>query len=96
MSNNDNSSKSKIEFTVRITGPDGKVIEKTVSSFADIPTTDQFDPSTRDGFLEDMDSFEKAVVKARNAAGEEITREYLDEAAKKKRRPRRSSKTNLH
>ena len=83
----DSNGKSKIEFKVRITGPDGKVIEKTVTSFADIPTTDKFDLSTRDGFLSDMDSFEKAVVEARNAAGEEITREDLDKASKKKEKP---------
>ena len=83
----DSNGKSKIEFKVRITGPDGKVIEKTVTSFADIPTTDKFDLSPRDGFLSDMDSFETAVVEARNAAGEEITREYLDKASKKKEKP---------
>jgi len=76
--------KVKLEFIARITTPDGKVIERKVEAADGIPTADDFDLSSRRGFLESFDAYEKAALEARNKAGEEITAEYLAEVAKKK------------
>ena len=44
---------------------------------------EKFDLSTRDGFLRDFDLLEKAVLKARNQIGADITDELLDATLKK-------------
>lgn len=44
---------------------------------------EEFDLSTRDGFLRDFDLLEKAVLKARNQIGADITDELLDGTLKK-------------
>lgn len=88
---NDGNGKTKVEFTARITGPDGQVVEKTVTTLRDIPSLEAFDLSTREGFLADMDALEKAVLEARNEIGIQIAQEYLD-AASKKNSPRHSPK----
>lgn len=44
---------------------------------------EEFDLSTRDGFLRDFDLLEKAVLKARNQIGADITDELLDSTLKK-------------
>lgn len=78
-----NNNKPVVEFSARITMPDGQIIEKTVSSTGDFPSPEDFDLSTRDGFLADFDALEKAVLEARNRIGEEISGEFLDHASKK-------------
>jgi 3-dehydroquinate synthase class II len=75
--------KIKLEFIARITTPDGKVIERKVEADGTIPTPDDFDMSSKMGFLESFDAYEKAALAARNKAGEEITAEYLAEVSKK-------------
>jgi len=75
--------KLKLEFIARITMPDGKVIERSVEADGGIPTPDGFDMSTKQGFLESFDTYEKAAIEARNRAAEEITEEYLAEVSKK-------------
>jgi len=75
--------KVKLEFIARITTPDGKVIERTVEADGGIPTPDEFDMSSKAGFLKSFDAYEKAALEARNKAGEEITAEYLAEVSKK-------------
>jgi len=75
--------KVKLEFIARITTPDGKVIERIVEADGTIPTPDDFDMSSKQGFLESFDAYEKAALEARNKAGEEITAEYLAEVSKK-------------
>jgi len=77
------SNKSKIEFIARIVNPDGQVIEKTVTSYDELPSLDDFDLETKDGFLRDMDKLEKSILSARNEIGEAIAEEYLDKAFKK-------------
>ena len=74
---------TKIEFTAKITGPDGRVIEKTVTTIKELPTPEAFDLSTKEGFLADMDMLEKAILEARNAIGSEIAEGFLDDAIKK-------------
>ena len=75
--------KAKLEFIARITTPDGKVIEKKVEATDGIPAPDDLDFSTKEGFLTSFDAFEKVTLEARNRIGEEISEEYLEEAAKK-------------
>jgi hypothetical protein len=75
--------KLKLEFIARITAPDGKVIERTVEAGGGIPMPDDFDMSTKMGFLESFDVYEKTAIEARNKVGEEITAEYLAEVSKK-------------
>lgn len=72
-----------VEFSARITMPDGQIIEKTVSSTGNFPSPEDFDLSTKDGFLADFDALEKAVLEARNKIGEEISSEFLGHASKK-------------
>ena len=72
-----------MEFSARITLPDGEVIEKTVSTTGDFPSPEDFDLSTREGFLADFDAFEKAILEARNRIGEEISGEFLKDSSKK-------------
>ena len=74
---------SKIEFTAKITGPDGQVVEKTVSTMGDIPSLEDFDLSTMEGFLSDFDTLEKAILEARNKIGKEMAAEYLEQVSKK-------------
>lgn len=81
--NKSTSNKSKIEFIARIVNPDGQVIEKTVTSYDELPSLDDFDLETKDGFLRDMDKLEKSILSARNEIGEAIAEEYLDKAFKK-------------
>jgi len=73
----------KLEFIARITTPDGKVIERKVEADGGIPTPDDFDMSSKTGFLESFDAYEKAAIEARNKVGEEITAGYLAEVSKK-------------
>ncbi len=83
-----NNSKPVVEFSARITLPDGRVIEKTVSTTGDFPSPEDFDLSTREGFLADFDALEKAVLEARNRIGEEISGEFLRDSSKKNSRGR--------
>lgn len=78
-----NNNKPIVEFSARITLPDGQVIEKTVSTTGDFPSPEDFDLSTREGFLADFDALEKAVLEARNKIGEEISGEFLKDSSKK-------------
>jgi len=75
--------KVKLEFIARITDSDGQVIEKVVTAADGIPSSDAFDLSTKDGFLTDFDSLEKATLEARNKIGEEIINGYLELISKK-------------
>jgi hypothetical protein len=75
--------KVKLEFVARITMPDGKVLEKTVEASDGIPAPDDFDISTKEGFLASFDAFEKVTLAARNKIGEDISEEYMREVSKK-------------
>lgn len=78
-----NNNKPVVEFSARITLPNGQVIEKTVTTTGDFPSPEDFDLSTREGFLADFDALEKAVLEARNKIGEEISNEFLKDSSKK-------------
>lgn len=73
----------KVRFTAEIIDDDGNVIGNRVSEAGGIPCPDDFDLSTKEGFLRDFDKLEKAVLKARNQIGKDIVEETLDNASKK-------------
>jgi len=75
--------KSKIELIARITTPDGKVFETTAAAPDGVVDLDDFDLSTRDGFLRDFDALEQGLVAAGKKAEEDVARKYLEEASKK-------------
>jgi hypothetical protein len=75
--------KVKLEFVARVTMPDGKVIERSVDADDGIPAPDDFDTSSKNGFLESFDVLEKVVLDARNKIAEDITDAYLKEVSKK-------------
>lgn len=85
MKQNNQIKKAVVEFTAKITDQDGNVIEKTVTVPADFPSMEDFDICTKEGFLNDFDAFEKAVLQARNQATEDISNAYLDSVSKKNR-----------
>lgn len=73
----------KVKFTAEIIDDNGNVVGKRTSEEEGIPSMEEFDLSTRDGFLRDFDLLEKAVLKARNQIGADITDELLDSTLKK-------------
>jgi len=75
--------KVKLEFVAKITLPDGKVIERKVDANDGIPAPDDFDVSSKNGFLESFDVLEKATLEARNRIAEDITGAYVEEVSKK-------------
>lgn len=72
-----------LEITAKITAKDGTVIEKKVRLADAIPGFDDFDFSTREGFLHDFDTLERAILKARNEVSEGITEAYGEHLSKK-------------
>lgn len=75
--------KPVVEYTAKITLPDGKVIEKTVSTVGTFPSLEDFDLSTREGLLQDFDLLEKTVLETSRKLNSELSREYLDASSKK-------------
>ena len=75
--------KPVVEYTAKITLPNGEVIEKTVSTEGDFPSLEEFDLSTRDGLLHDFDLLEKTVLETSRKLNGELSREYLDASSKK-------------
>ncbi|MCR4908345.1 MAG: hypothetical protein K5985_05885 [Lachnospiraceae bacterium] len=75
----------KVEITARITMPDGRVIEGVASGDGTIPLPEDFDNSTRDGFLRDFDALENSLVSARDKAVKALAENYMEEVSKKNR-----------
>ena len=73
----------KLEFVARITMPSGKVIERMVDVDDGIPDPDDFDISSKEGFLESFDALEKVTLEARNRIAKDIADAYLEEVSKK-------------
>lgn len=82
---NKNTNGAKMEFVARITMEDGTVIERKVSVDS-IPTREEMDLGSVEGFLKGFDKYERAAVKARNKVCADVTQGYIDELAKKKSR----------
>jgi len=78
----------KVKFTAEIIDDNGNVVGKRASEEGGIPSLEDFDLSTKEGFLRDFDALEKAVLAARNLIGEEITDELLGSASKKNSVPK--------
>lgn len=78
--------KPVVEYTAKITLPNGEVIEKTISTVGAFPSLEDFDLSTREGFLQDFDLLEKAVLETSRKLNGELSREYLDASSKKNRK----------
>ena len=78
--------KPVVEYTAKITLPNGDVIEKTVSTEGTFPSLEDFDLSTREGFLQDFDLLEKAVLETSRKLNGELSREFLEASSKKNRK----------
>ena len=76
--------KPVVEYTAKITLPNGEIIERTVSTEGDFPSLEDFNLSSRDGFLQDFDLLEKAVLETSRKLNGELSREYLEASSKKK------------
>lgn len=76
----------KVRFTAEIIDENGNVVGKRTSEESGIPSMEEFDLSTKDGFLRDFDSLEKTILKARNQIGADIADEILDSTLKKNSR----------
>ena len=83
MKKNDSKS-TKIRFTAEIESPDGTVQRTVEIDAKDLPSMKDFDLSTKEGFLKDLDKLEKAVLEGRDKIGQEIANAYLEESGKKK------------
>ncbi len=62
----------KVRFTAEMIDDNGNIIGNRVSEAGGIPCPEDFDLSTKEGFLRDFDKLEKAVLKARNEIGKDL------------------------
>lgn len=74
-----------LEIVARIKGKDGTMIEKCVCIDGAVPNVCDFDLSTKDGFLKDLDELEQTVLSARNQMAEGLAESYLGTVSKKNR-----------
>ena len=70
--------KPVVEYTAKITLPNGEVIEKTVSTVGTFPYLEDFDLSTREGLLHDFDLLEKALLETSRKLNGELSRDLPD------------------
>lgn len=80
--------KPVVTYTAKITLPSGEIIEKEVSSIGDFPSLEDFDLSTREGFLEDFDQLEKNILKTGRELNSELSKAFLEASSKKKQKTR--------
>lgn len=85
MNQHSDNQKPVVEYIAKITLPNGEVIEKSVSTVGDFPSLEDFDLSTKEGFLEDFDRLEKAVLETSRKLNGEISKGFLDASSKKNR-----------
>ena len=81
----DEKEKLDIEIVARIKGRDGVVVERTVRLDGALPSLDDFDLCTREGFLRDFDVLEKAVIQCRDRMSSGLAEGYMASASKKKK-----------
>ncbi len=93
MENKHADNRMNLEIIARITDDDGNVIEKTVRLDKAIPNTQDFDLSTKEGFLHDFDALESSIIQARTQIEGQLAAAFMDEAAKKKPQGRQNPKT---
>ena len=73
---------AKLEFTARITLPDGRIIEKTVESIGDIPSPEEYDMTSKEKFLATFDRYERSVIDMRERLTQGVTDAIVDEVKK--------------
>jgi hypothetical protein len=71
----------KVKITVDIEGTDGETVAEATMIEVNVPEFEEFTGPEK--FGEVFDTYERAVIKARNAAIEAATERYLSELAKK-------------
>ena len=69
----------KVRFVAEILDDNGNIIKAPVTVETEVPDVSEF--TIPEEFQHVFDRFEKPVIEARNRIGEEIARDYLDEAA---------------
>ena len=74
---------TRIECTIRITQPDGNVIEVETSSMGIIPELEKIDLTTRKGFMDFISMADKGIVAIRNETAKKALEAYANEAIKK-------------
>ena len=77
-----NQSGTRIECTIRITQPDGNVIEVETSSMGIIPELEKIDLTTRKGFMDFISMADKGIVAIRNETAKKALEAYANEALK--------------
>ena len=78
-----NQSGTRIECTIRITQPDGNVIQVETSSLGIIPELEKIDLTSRKGFLDFISMADKGIVAIRNETSKKALEAYANEALKK-------------
>lgn len=76
-----------LEMTVKLTSKDGTIIEKTIKVNDCVPDAKDIDLCTKEGFLSDYDVYERIMLKTRDELSTEITKQYLCDASKSKKKP---------
>ncbi len=69
----------KVRFIAEIVDDNGDVTKAPVSIETDVPDITEF--SSPSEFYKVFDRFERPVIEARNQIAEEVTKDYLEEAA---------------
>lgn len=86
MKQHSDNKKPIVEYTAKITLPNGEVIEKTIAKEGEFPSLEEFDLSTREGFLKDFDQLEKVILQTSRNLNSELSKEFLAASSKKNRK----------
>ena len=78
----------KLRITAEIADERGATVVKQIEKEAEVPELKDFGDSEQ--FYETFDQYERPVIRARNELLEELTKEYLEEAAAQKAGKKRS------
>ena len=74
---------TRIECTIKITQPDGNVMQVEASSMGIIPELEKIDLTTRKGFMDFISMADKGIVAIRNETSKKALEAYATEALKK-------------
>ena len=78
--------KLDIEIVARVKDKNGVIIEKVITVNDALPSLDEFDLSTKEGFLTDFDVMEKSMLKARDEMTLQLSKEYVEQVSKKNKK----------
>ncbi len=73
----------KVKFTAEIIDGDGNIIGSRTNKADDIPSLDEFDLSTGNGFLRDFNAMEQEILRVRDQTDGDIAEEIPGNASKK-------------